>query len=274
MICKKWHFKFVIAVIACVALSALAYKAVEKKAGTLPVIRSSDFIEPRYGIEMIFMRGGTFMMGCTPEQEDYCLNDERPVQEVTLSDFHIGKYEITQAQWKAVMGDDNNPSAFKGDDLPVERVSWNEVLEFIEKLNDTTEGNYRLPTEAEWEYAARGGAQSRGYKYSGSDTIDDVAWRWDNSGHKTHPVGTKKANESGIHDMSGNVHEWVSDWYGYYSDNPQTDPRGAVAGMYRVIRGGSWYFDEWGERVSTRDIKEPDGRGGNLGFRLAWRQPN
>ena len=259
---------FVIAVIVCVALSALMYKFFERTTENPQVIVPADFIEPQYGIEMMFVLGGTFIMGCTPEQEDDCMDDERPVREVTLSDFYIGKYEITQAQWTAVMGADNNPSAFRGDNLPVERVSWNEVREFIEKLNGITGGNYRLPTEAEWEYAARGGAQSRGYKYSGSNTIDDVAWYWGNSGYVTNHVGTKRANELGIHDMSGNVYEWVLDWYGHYNDNPQTDPRGPVVGMSRVIRGGSWY-DAWSERVTARDFDNPDNRGGNLGFRLA-----
>jgi formylglycine-generating enzyme required for sulfatase activity len=218
-------------------------------------------------IDMVRVSGGTFTMGCTPEQGGGCDSDERPTHQVTLSDFEIGKYEVTQAQWQAVMG--NNPSSFKGDNLPVERVSWTEVQEFIKKLNAATGGNYRLPTEAEWEYAARGGSRSRGYKYSGSGNIGDVAWYEDNSGSKTHPVGTKQANELGIHDMSGNVWEWVSDWYGGYSGNAQTNPQGASSGSYRVFRGGSWIHDAQDARVSTRYDGDPDLRYYILGFRLA-----
>jgi len=170
-------------------------------------------------IEMVFVEGGTFIMGCTSEQRDDCFDNEKPTHQVTLSDFYIGKIPVTQAQWKAIMGDDNNPSRFKGDNLPVERVKWEDVQEFIERLNAMVSMNYRLPTEAEWEYAARGGNQSQGYKYSGSNEIDEVAWYAGNSGgageysdRKIHPTGTKNANELGIYDMSGNVKERVSDW--------------------------------------------------------------
>jgi formylglycine-generating enzyme required for sulfatase activity len=175
-------------------------------------------------IEMVFVKGGTFTMGCTAEQGDDCFDNEEPAHKVTLSDFYIGKYEVTQAQWKAVTG--NNPSKFNGcDNCPVEGVSWNDIQEFIKKLNAKTGLNYRLPTEAEWEYAARGGAQSRGYKYSGSNSVDEVAWYYGNSGNETHPAGTKKANELGIYDMSGNVYEWCNDWYGAYNSEAQTNPK-------------------------------------------------
>ena len=263
---KKCDLTLVIAVIACAVLLLALYKAAEKEALNLP----ADYTESQYGIEMVFVRGGTFMMGCTREQEDdNCLSDESPVHKVTLSDYYIGRYEITQAQWKAVMGEGNNPSAFKGDNLPVERVSWNEIQEFIDKLNESAGKQCYLPTEAEWEYAARGGNQSRGYKYSGSNTAGDIAWHWDNSEHKTHPVGTKEANELGIHDMSGNVLEWVYDRYDMYSDELQKDPQGHTVGRTRSIRGGSWYIPAWGARVSVRDFDDPDARGGNLGFRIA-----
>jgi len=167
-------------------------------------MKSDDFDEAilsEWG--MVFVEGGTFMMGATSEQESDAFDWEKPAHRVTLSDFYIGKYEVTQAQWKAVMG--SNPSYFKGDNLPVERVSWGDCQEFIRKLNERTGLTFRLPTEAEWDYAARGGNRSRGYKYSGSDDPDEVAWYWDNSGIKTHPVGQKRANELGLYDMSGNV---------------------------------------------------------------------
>ena len=161
-------------------------------------------------IEMVFVKGGTFMMGATPEQGSDAGDGEKPVHSVTVSDFYIGKYEVTQAQWKAVMG--KNPSHYKGENRPVERVSWYDIQKFIEKLNAKTGKRYRLPTEAEWEYAARGGNQSKGYKYSGSNDIGSVAWYTNNSGDRTHPVGQKQPNELGLYDMTGNVWEWCSDW--------------------------------------------------------------
>ena len=216
---------------------------------------------------VVFVQGGVFAMGCTPEQGKDCANNEKPAHQVTLSDFYIGKYEVTQAQWQNVMG--SNPSIFKGDDLPVENVTWNYVEAFIKKLNAMTGGNYRLPTEAEWEYAARGGSKSQGYKYSGGKNIKDVGWYKSNSGKKTHPASTKKANELGIYDMSGNVWEWVNDWYDWYVSGAQTDPQGPSTGSYRVIRGGSWYNDARNARVSTRRHDGPDNRHDALGFRLA-----
>jgi formylglycine-generating enzyme required for sulfatase activity len=189
--------------------------------------------------EMVFVQGGTFRMGCTGEQGSDCHDDERPAHSVTLSNFYVGKYEVTQAQWKAVMG--SNPSYFKGDNLPVEQVSWDDVQEFIRKLNAQTGKQYRLPTEAEWEYAARGGSKSGGYKYSGSSSIKNVAWfdeDWENG--SPHLVGEKRPNELGIYDMSGNVYEWCSDWYGNYPASAQSNPVGASSGSNRVFRGGSW----------------------------------
>lgn len=221
-------------------------------------------IEP----EMVFVKGGTFTMGATSEQKKYAQRNEWPPHSVTLSDYFIGKYEITQEQWKAVMG--NNPSYFKGDlNCPVESVSWNEVQEYITKLNQQTGKTYRLPTEAEWEYAARGGSSSRGYKYSGSNTLSDVAWYDDNSNDETHPVGTKNPNELGIYDMSGNVYEWCSDWYGAYSSNSQTNPQGPSEGSSRVRRGGSWYDYASRCRVSYRFNGRAGDRACYLGFRLA-----
>ena len=186
--------------------------------------------------KMIGVEGGTFQMGATPEQESP-YDGEKPVHSVTLSSYSIGETEVTQALWKAVMG--GNPSEFIGDNLPVEQVSWNDCHTFITKLNQLTGKTFRLPTEAEWEYAARGGDRSNGYQYSGSNDLDEVAWYLDNSSSTTHPVGTKQANELGIYDMSGNVCEWCQDWYGYYNSSSQTNPTGPASGIGRVYRGGA-----------------------------------
>ena len=218
-------------------------------------------------IEMVKVEAGTFMMGATPEMEKPN-SDEKPLHQVTLTnDYYMGKYEVPQALWEAVMG--SNPSAYKGDNLPVEMVSWNDCQEFISKLNSLTGRKFRLPTEAEWEYAARGGKKSRGYQYSGNSNITDVAWYDGNSGSKTHPVGTKQANELGIYDMSGNVYEWCSDWYGSYSSSSQTNPTGADSGSFRVFRGGGWGIYARGCRLSYRYIFTPDDRRSYLGLRLA-----
>ena len=222
-------------------------------------------------IEMVKVEAGTFMMGATSEMKDSYDDpdsDEKPVHQVTLTnDYYMGKYEVTQALWQAVMG--SNPSNFKGDNLPVEKVSWNDCQEFISKLNSLTGRKFRLPTEAEWEYAARGGKKRRGYQYSGSSNITDVAWYDGNSGSKTHPVGTKQANELGIYDMTGNVWEWCQDWYGSYSSSSQTNPTGAVSGAHRVYRGGSWDFYAGRCRLSYRRYGTPDYRNSILGLRLA-----
>jgi formylglycine-generating enzyme required for sulfatase activity len=216
-----------------------------------------------FGIEMVYVKGGTFQMGSNDGE-----SDEKPKHSVTLSDFYIGKYEVTQKQWREIMG--NNPSNFKNcDNCPVENVSWNDVQEFIKKLNQKTGENYRLPTEAEWEYAARGGAQSRGYKYAGSNNIGEVAWYGDNRSGKTHSVGGKKPNELGIYDMSGNVWEWCNDWYGNYSAGSQRNPQGSSSGASLVLRGGSWNLSAGGCRVSFRYFSFPDYRDFSFGFRLA-----
>ena len=217
-------------------------------------------------IEMVKVEAGTFMMGATPEMEKPN-SDEKPVHQVTLTnDYYMGKYEVTQALWQAVMG--SNPSEYKGDNLPVEQVSWNDCQEFISKLNGLTGRKFRLPTEAEWEYAARGGKKSRSYQYSGSSNISDVAWYDGNSDSKTHPVGTKQANELGIYDMSGNVYEWCLDWYGSYSSSSQANPTGSDSGSKRVYRGGSWYSLAWHCRLSYRYYCTPDIRNCYLGLRL------
>lgn len=186
--------------------------------------------------EMIPVEGGTFTMGATAEQGDDVQDDEKPAHQVTLSDFAIGKHEVTQALWSAVM--DHKPRRIKGDDHPAEYISWEDCQDFIRKLNALTGKNFCLPTEAEWEFAARGGTRSKGYKYSGSDNLDEVAWYSGNSGHQTHPVGTKKPNELGIYDMSGNVYEWCADWYGNYSSPSSSNPTGSTSGSSRLGRGG------------------------------------
>lgn len=215
---------------------------------------------------MVPVAGGTFRMGATAEQNSPG-NAEKPVHSVTLSSYYIGVTEVTQALWEAVMG--KNPSYFKGADLPVEQVSWEDCQTFIRKLNALTGQTFRLPTEAEWEYAARGGGKSKGYQYSGSNNLGEVAWYDDNSGSKTHAVGTKRANELGLYDMSGNVWEWCQDWYGSYSSSAQTNPQGASSGSYRVNRGGSWSSYARGCRVANRNSLSPGFRCYYLGLRLA-----
>ena len=216
--------------------------------------------------EMVYVEGGTFDMGATTEQGSDAESDEKPVHSVTLDGYYIGKCEVTQELWEAVMG--SNPSHFKGAQNPVENVSWNDCQEFVSRLNSLTGRTFRLPTEAEWEYAARGGKKSSHYKYSGSGNIDDVAWYDDNSGSSTHPVGTKSPNELGIYDMSGNVYEWCSDWYGGYSAGAQTNPQGPSSGSRRVLRGGSWYIHAGYCRVSYRNFFDPRSSGYSNGLRL------
>lgn len=219
---------------------------------------------------MVYVSSGTFTMGGTSEQGSDAYDDEKPTHNVTLSSYYICKYEVTQALWRAVMG--SNPSNFKGDNLPVECVSWNDCQTFINRLNSYTGRNFRLPTEAEWEFAARGGNYSRHYKYSGSNYIGDVAWYDDNSGNRTHPVGTKQPNELGLYDMSGNVYEWCNDWYGSYSSYSQSDPTGANSGFRRVGRGGSWDGYARYCRSSGRDDYAPGCCYIILGLRLVLSQ--
>ncbi|MFY7849870.1 MAG: formylglycine-generating enzyme family protein, partial [Bacteroidia bacterium] len=218
---------------------------------------------------MVFVQGGRFTMGCTNEQGYDCEADEKPAHSVNISSFSIGKYEVTQEEWEAVMG--SNPSNFSNcPKCPVENVSWNDIQNFIDALNRQTGRQFRLPTEAEWEYAARGGNRSGGHKFSGSDNIASVAWYDGNSGSRTHPVGQKQANALGIYDMTGNVYEWCSDWYGenYYSNSPVTNPRGPFSGTGRVLRGGSWRIVSTWCRISFRTRGNPDYSSGSTGFRL------
>ena len=216
---------------------------------------------------MVAVEGGTFTMGATSEQGSDAWDEETPAHQVTLSDYYIGQTEVTQALWEAVMG--SNPSDHRGDNLPVEQVSWDDCQVFIQELNQLTGKQFRLPTEAEWEYAARGGRKSRGYKYAGGNNIDSVAWCDGNSGNETHPVATKQANELGIYDMSGNVLEWCSDWCGDYTSSSQSDPQGPSSGLYRVIRGGCYYNFARNCRVSYRISNTLDYRSGYLGLRLS-----
>ena len=237
---------------------------------SLQYISSKTFTANGVSFEMMYVKGGTFTMGATSVQGSDAEYDEKPVHSVTLSSFYICKYEVTQALWQAVMG--SNPSFRKGDDLPVESVSWDDCQTFIRKLNALTGKNFRLPTEAEWEFAARGGNHSRGYKYAGSNNIETVAWYDGNSGGKTHVVGTKSPNELGLYDMSGNVWEWCQDWYGSYSSASQTNPTGASSGSRRVLRGGSWYSIAWYCRSSYRGSIMPDFCDSGNGLRLVLSQ--
>ena len=208
---------------------------------------------------MVYVQGGVYTMG----------NEEIGKKRVTVKGFYMGETEVTQALWKEVMG--SNPSHFKGDDFPVESISWDDCQEFIQKLNAKTGKKFRLPTEAEWEFAARGGLKSHGYEYAGSNTIDDVAWYFDNScsmtqteGSKTHPVKSKQTNELGLYDMSGNVWEWCSDLYQYKERQSNQD-----AGKdSRVVKGGSWYRNAPSSSVSYHYNFNPDSRNLTVGFRL------
>jgi sulfatase modifying factor 1 len=213
-------------------------------------------------LEFVKVKGGTFTMG------DTAFADAKP-HKVKLSSFYMQKTEVTQEFWKAVMG--SNPSYFNGcPNCPVEQVSRDDIQQFISKLNAITGKKYRLPTEAEWEYAARGGKRSKGYKYAGSNEINEVAWFSDNNEGITHPVGQKKPNELGIYDMSGNVWEWCSDWYeeSYYSSSPGNNPQGPNSGSRCVLRGGGWDDSPQYCRVSYRDSGNPDDRFFLIGFRL------
>ena len=223
--------------------------------------------------DMVYVQGGTFTMGCTSEQGSDCYSIEKPAHPVTLSSFNIGKYEVTQTQWQAVMG--NNPSSNKGcGECPVESVNWNDIQEFIKKLKKLTGKRFRLPTEAEWEFAARGGNKSNGYTYSGGNNPWSVGWNTDNSNNRTHPVGQKQSNELGLYDMSGNVWEWCSDWFGktYYANSSSTNPKGPSSGAKHVLRGGSFNYSASYCRVDYRYFNGPFSRYFNSGFRVALSQ--
>ena len=275
---KRKLWPWLVAVCAVLAVALLVILAMRGCGGAKPnkgdggnedegkPFQNETFTVNGVSFTMVAVEGGTFTMGCTGEQGDDCFSNEKPAHQVTVGGFCIGETEVTQALWRAVTG--SKPSYFKGDNLPVETVSWDACQKFIKKLNELTGKKFRLPTEAEWEYAARGGNQRQGYKYSGSKDIGPVAWFWDNSNESTHQVKGKGANELGLYDMSGNVCEWCSDWYGEYSSSAQTDPQGPDEGSLRVARGGSWGGDAGDCRVSGRSHYYPVCRGNFLGFRL------
>ncbi len=236
-----------------------------------PAMQNKTFTVNGVSFTMVAVEGGTFTMGATSEQGSDALDSEKPAHSVTLSSYYIGQTEVTQELWQAVMG--SNPSYSKGSRRPVENVSWDDCQQFINRLNSLTGEQFKLPTEAQWEFAARGGRKSRAYKYSGSNNIEDVAWYTDNSRRETHRethnVATKHANELGLYDMSGNVWEWCQDWYGAYSSGSQTAPTGPATGSHRVRRGGSWDDYAMHCRVSYRDHNSPVFRLDSLGLRLA-----
>ncbi len=227
-------------------------------------------------MKMVYVEGGTFQMGATSEQNGEAYDNEKPVHSVTLESYYIAECEVTQEQWQKIMGTTIHQQASKagystngvGNDYPMYYVSWHEAQALCQELSAMTGKTYLLPTEAQWEYAARGGKQSKGYKYSGSYAVDAVAWYYSNSGNTNHPVKGKRANELGLYDMSGSVWEWCSDWYGSYSSSAQTDPTGASSGEYRILRGGSWYGNAMNCRVSFRISGTPSYRIHDRGFRV------
>lgn len=215
---------------------------------------------------MVEVEGGTFVMGGTQEQGEEAFSDEKPPHKVTLSTFYIGRYPVTQEQWKAVMG--SNPSYFQGERHPVEQVSWLDCQNFVQKLSELTGMLFRLPTEAEWEYAARGGKKGKGYKYSGGDLLSQIAWYNENSGGTSHEVGQKAPNELGLYDMSGNIWEWVQDWKGDFTKDDQINPTGPDEGDERICRGGGWNREHDRCRVSYRGDDEADLCYRSLGLRV------
>ncbi|MFN3589367.1 MAG: SUMF1/EgtB/PvdO family nonheme iron enzyme [Spirosomataceae bacterium] len=283
-------FKFVItgsAAVSSAAPEVVQKQTVDNKIVT-PVsttVQTAKFIDLPFA-DMVYVSGGSFKMGDTRGDGE---SDEQPIHVVRVGSFWIGKYEVTQGQWESVMG--NNPSKFTDcPNCPVESVSWYDAIGFCNKLSDregkqrvyTVSGSdvkidyladgYRLPTEAEWEYAARGGNKSQGYRYAGSNELASVGWFGDNSGEKTRVVGRKKPNELGIFDMSGNVWEWCNDWYGTYQSQSQSDPWGPISGQYRLLRGGSWDEVSNGARVAYRGGNTPDNRFSDFGFRVVISQ--
>ncbi len=235
-----------------------------------PVLSDEEQIQKLID-DMIPVKGGIFTMGCIPDRDGDCNEGEKPAHRVTLNDFKIGKFEVTQAQWEAVMGE--NPSYFKNcSNCPVEEVSWEDSQVFIKKLNQQTEKKFRLPTEAEWEFAARGGIQSEKHQYAGSNNLEEVAWYDANSDSKTQPVGGKKANELGLYDMSGNVWEWCEDDRDYNYNGAPTNGKAWIDSprtSSRVLRGGSWFNGNFLCRVAYRDNDAPTIRFNGFGLRLA-----
>ena len=263
---KKKYFSFF--VLLCLLTVTLNVTESGRNRCFAQSVQSDEEIFTVNGVSftMKFVEGGTFQMGATPEQGKDACNDEKLVHGVTLGSYYIGETEVTQALWNAVMGINQND--LNGDNMPMGGVSWNDCVEFVLKLNLLTNRNFRLPTEEEWEYAARGGKKSNGYKYSGSDSLDDVAWYNGNSSGKAHAVKGKSPNELGLYDMSGNVWEWCFDWSGQYNRNETINPEGPVVGEERVIRGGSWHNPASRCRISYRGHNSPERRAGYRGFRI------
>jgi len=239
----------------------------EEKVNT--ALLPASIIEPVTGMEFVLVKGGCYQMGDTFGVGQ---GDEKTVHKVCVDDFYIGKYEVTQGQWKAIMG--NNPSEFSacGDNCPVENISWIDARDFVRKLNKKGGDKYRLPTEAEWEYAARSGGKNE--KWAGTNSegeLDQYAWYRDNSRQKTQLVGQKRPNGLGLYDMSGNVREWLNDYYGehYYKKSPRNNPKGPASGRLRIMRGGTWNNPESSLIVSARSSQSPDHRFSSFGFRLA-----
>lgn len=255
------------------AEKAMAEKAEAQRLKQEQMPEEKEITEPTAGNsiagELIFVKGGTYTMGCTKDQGD-CAMDEKPVHDVTLNDFYLAKYEVTQALWTKVMG--SNPSEFYTcSECPVEKVYWSDAQEFIAKLNEMTGKRFRLPTEADWEYAGRGGIHQENFKYSGSNSIEDVAWTSSNSENKTHSVGQKPANALGLYDMTGNVVEWCNDGYDdfYYKKSPAENPPGDARAVEKVLRGGSYRTGANDSHVSSRWTVRENYRVGFIGFRLA-----
>jgi len=255
-----------------------SYNSSNTNTNTTP--RHQDFTETAFGLNMrmIYVEGGTFTMGCTSEQGGDCYSNESPNRRTTVSSFYMGMLEVTQSQWEKVMGtsvyqqrnkaNPELPMCGTGADYPMYFVSWEEAKEFCRRLSQQTGKTYRLPTEAEWEYAARGGKKAEGTKYSGSNYLGSVAWYGENSNSWTHPCGTKQANALGIYDMSGNVDEWCEDWYGSYLSYDTNNPKGASTGQYRVLRGGNWYDFAASCRVTSRGSSTPGSRNYYNGIRV------
>jgi formylglycine-generating enzyme required for sulfatase activity len=235
----------------------------------------ADEKDPKTGMEFTVVKGGCFSMGAFAFDQN-ALEDEKPAHEVCVGSFRIGTFEVTQDQWQAVMGD--NPSGFKNGRRPVENITWSDAQDFLARLNKATGRQYRLPTEAEWEFAARGGVKSKGFLFAGSNAFDDVAWVLSNSERQSATVGGKRPNELGIYDMSGNVWEMCADRYAadYFKESPKENPAGPAAGPARVMRGGSWARGPEAARVTQRvgipPAAAPGSRNTSIGFRVAISQ--
>lgn len=263
------------ALMLCATFSACSDDDSQELGNPAPGAESLTITANGVSFVMVPVEGGTFTMGAAEGESD-AESNEQPAHQVTLSSYYIGQTTVTQALWQAVTGysptsDGSSWSSVYGlgDNYPAYYINYNDARSFIDKLNSLTGRTFRMPTEAEWEYAARGGNKSRGYLYSGSNTIDDVAWCQENSDSMSHPVAQKVANELGLYDMSGNLWEWCSDWYGDYSSSSQTDPTGPATGHFRVLRGGCWSNKASKCRIANRLYYTPSRRSNYYGIRLA-----